>query len=168
MSSIGITLLDQFFLFTVMRGLVVMLCDHLPCGYRMNFNFTMRPGRRMSLTVILGIAPRSCDIHGIRFLPIVSKGISCSIECPHTACTTDIGLMCEGDCKQSLQVETWDQEHRVQPAYISINIKSRKKFYCHIFVCYFIYRQHKKITIFHTNKPSLLKQKSEVTHDVVT
>ena len=63
---------------------------------------------------------------------------------PLTACTTDIGFVSVGGCKSSLQADTCDQEHRVQPAYIAINIKSRKNFLYHFFVCYIIYQQHIK------------------------
>ena len=58
---------------------------------------------------------------------------------PLTACTADIVSVC-----WCLQAETCDQEHRLQPAYISINIKSRKIFWYHIFICYITYQQHIK------------------------
>ena len=61
-------------------------------------------------------------------LYICVLSVNLRVPGPLTACTTDIGLMSEGGCKLSMQAETCDQEHRMQPAFISINIKSRKIF----------------------------------------
>ena len=62
-------------------------------------------------------------------LYIYVLSVNLRVPGPLTACTTDIGFVSVGGCKSSLQADTCDQEHRVQPAYISINIKSRKNFY---------------------------------------
>ena len=52
-------------------------------------------------------------------LYIYVLSVNLRVPGPLTACTTDIGFVSVGGCKSSLQADTCDQEHRVQPAYIS-------------------------------------------------